>query len=215
MLISCSKAEKNKEMPVLSENIDTENMSIIDFMFNKGYNMIIRPDGERKYVGTFLVRDDKICIIYASDAGFYPSLMAYTNEFDTLKIIAKSRWRGSDWADDINGKLPAYYYLIEFVKENSEIKYTCKYMDTVDIGGFQLNKGIVNDDNVNLRILSSVEGEVYGKINKNEIVEVNYIGGEYDEIQNMVDYWFNIKYENNDVWVYGYFLDFLEEIKVK
>jgi hypothetical protein len=189
-LTSCAK--ENQKRSVLIENTPAkDNISVLDFMFNVNYSKIIRPDGEETYIGTIFIKNDAINIIYESDAGFYPSIMAWRNGFNTFEIIIKSRWCGSDWADDINGKTPVYYYLVEFTKENLNVNYTCKKINCneMDIENkFYMNTGIINDDNVNLRIAPALNGEIYKRINTGELVEVNYFGNyKYIEIDNIPD----------------------------
>jgi hypothetical protein len=228
-LFSCNKNNgKNIEISEYSEskNITHNNIvnekSVIEWIFETNYVRMIRPDNENKYVGTFFVRDNKIHFIYESDAGFSPSIFAYKNEFNSFKLVIKSRWVGFEYADidmnffwvgDIDGKIPSYYYLIEFTREDSDIKYSCKILEEVNINGFSINYGKVNDDNVNLRENPSLDNKIINRINSNEIVRVLDISEETMEIDNMIDYWFKIEHENIEAWIYGYYLDFLKEIE--
>ena len=198
---SCTKG--NEKLIVENGELELQNDNmvknpVIKSIIETNYDGIIRPDGEKTYVGTFFVRDNKIHFIYESDAGFFPSLIGYKDEVNAFKILVKSRWIGSDWADNIDGKTPVFYYLIEFFEENMKIKYTCKRLNEIKTEGFIINHGKINDDNVNLRENSSLDSKAINKINSNEIVEVKDIGKDYAEIENMTDYWFEIRYKNVD-----------------
>jgi hypothetical protein len=219
IIILSSCARNGTEGGGISEGdealFSANDMSVIEWMFETGYNQIIRPgDSEGAYMGTFFVEGNKVHFIYESDAGFNPSIFAYKDEFDTFKLIIKSRWIGSDWYDDIAGEIiPVRYSLVEFTKEDSDISYSCETLDEIKLEGFTLNYGKVNEDNVNLRDNPSLQGRALRRIHSNEVVEVKDVGSEYMEIGNLTDYWFKIKHDNSEAWIFGYYLDFLKEME--
>jgi hypothetical protein len=192
------------------------NADIRDKLIQLNYNVIVRPNGSQRYIGTLFIKNNKLCIYYESDAGYYPTIMAYTINDDGIKLIIKYRWLGIN--DEIayrnDGKSPSYYYFVE-IKENdeNEIIYDCNQIENIMLNNCIFTNGIMNDYNVNIRENPSLDGQKITKANKGETVFV--IGlGQYIEIENMIDYWYSIKVGNRDLWIFGYFVDFQNEIEL-
>jgi uncharacterized protein YgiM (DUF1202 family) len=189
---------------------------IADKLIQQNYVEMLRSNGSQRYIGTLYITNNQLSIMYESDAGYNPTIMAYNITDASIKLIIKYRWLGinDEIASRNDGKSPSYYYFVKIKQnEEDEIIYDCIPLENVLPDNFIFTNGIVNDDNVNMRENPSLDGQIITQANKNQTVFVTGLD-QYVEIENMLDYWFQIKVENRDLWIFGYYIDFQKEIEL-
>ena len=81
---------------LISVLLFSNEQKIISKLINDQYCEIIRPsEYPNSYVGTIVVDDNKLGILYES-MGFYPTIMAYKVSNEILEIYIRSRWTGDE-----------------------------------------------------------------------------------------------------------------------
>lgn len=68
----------------------------------------------------------------------------------------------------------------------------------------------IKDDNVNVRNIPSLRGEVLGKLNRNYPIEIIGVSSEKDYIDNYSGYWFSIRVNEEGIggWVFSKYINF-------
>ena len=101
--------------------------NIVQKMINENYSEIIRPFVSKWYVGTLYMENNKLKIIYQSDFGRYPTIMAYNITDNKIEIILKCLpLRNIPMENEIFSPL---YYLLTLSLEDDNINYVCHYIE--------------------------------------------------------------------------------------
>ena len=190
------------------------NADIVDKLLESNYVEIIRPYASNAYVGTLIVKNNKLNILFESE-GLHPTIMAYKINSDRIHLIIKSR--PIENSRNINSIFYPEYYEITLYIENDKIKYSCYLIGSpyLIIDGYIFNKGIIIEENVNIRTKPGLDGEIFCKINKGYLAKIIAINNNYENVARMIDYWLEINIEEKNYWVFGYYVDFLQEITLK
>ncbi|MDR1930990.1 MAG: SH3 domain-containing protein [Treponema sp.] len=191
---------------------------IIDDLIENKFSEIIRPYGSSRYVGTLTVENDALRLSFESDNGYYPTIMAHGISAERIGLIIKSRAVPAEGAEiPKNALFSTKYYRVELYREEEGIRYSCYQVEEpgLVIEGFTFTGATVNERFVNLRTGPSTESAVYGRLNYGAAVTGCGVSGNSSRVALMSDYWIQITLNDAAYWVYGYYVDFQREIKLK
>jgi len=200
-------------MLIVSDQLYPQDSQIYKTLVYKKYDLIVRPDGLKDYVGTLYVDGTYLKFIYESDAGMYPTIMAVKSSNTAVNLIIKGRWQLNDWNSNTKNK-KTRYYLISLKLLSNDIQTNCTEIDRVNVNGYNVLDAVVNDDHVNIRNLPNINGKVIDKLYKGKAIQAIEISDSIEKINDFEDYWIKIKYNNIEGWIYGYYLDFSKNIKI-
>jgi hypothetical protein len=191
------------------------NADIVDTLIEKKYSGVIRPYGSTRYVGEIKVENDALKLSYASDLGWYPTIMAHSISADSIKLIIKSREYPR--AKTTKASFNALYYKVELYLEKEEIAYTCYWIEepVLILDGYAFTEGTINERFVNIRKEPSTKSGIFGKLNRGSKVTAVAVSKNATAVALMFDYWVQISINDVKYWVYGYYVDFSREIKLK
>jgi hypothetical protein len=191
------------------------NADVVDTLIEKKYSTVIRPYGSTRYVGELKIENDALKLSYASDIGSYPTIMAHSISADSIQLIIKSRQypRGKN----TKGPFSVVYYKVKLYLEKEEIAYTCYWIEepSLVLDGYAFTEGTINERFVNIRKESSTKSGIFGKLNRGSKVTASAVSKNAMPIALMYDYWIQISINDAKYWVYGYYVDFSREIKLK
>jgi hypothetical protein len=148
------------------------------------------------------------------EIGNYIKTAKFTNISDNSSISIKSKIY--DLAFDTQ-KITKKDILISMNSDGAEIKTDELYTDYLDLPN-DFNKpnqhtlrGVIRTNSVNLRKEPLLNSSVITNLTKGEIVEIIEKTDKKQKINNMNDYWYHLKVDDNKSgWIYGYFLDIVK-----
>jgi hypothetical protein len=176
--------------------------TIVQKMINENYREVIRPFVSKWYVGTLYMENNKLKIIYESDFGKYPTFMAYKINDDRIDIIIKSIPLNSIARG--NETYSPNYYLLTLSLNDDVINYVCHFIENPFL--------IINERYVNVRNEPTTRSGIHCVLYRNNIVFATSIGNDLFRVAQMLDFWLEIELDNGKYWIYGYYVDFLNEI---
>ena len=80
------------------------------------------------------------------------------------------------------------------------------------INNFNFNIGRINERYVNIRTEPTNRSELFCVLYRNTNVNITSIGNDLFRVAQMLDFWLEIEIGNNKYWIYGYYVEFLNEI---
>jgi hypothetical protein len=191
------------------------NADIVDSLIEKKYSGAIRPYGSTRYVGELKVENGTLKLSYASDLGWYPTIMAHSISADSVKLIIKSRQYPK--GNNTKGPFSVLYYKVELYLEKEEIASTCYWIEEpmLILDGYAFTEGTINEGFVNIRKEPSTKSGIFGKLNRGSKVTAAAVSKNAAPVALMFDYWIQVSINDAKYWVYGYYVDFSREIKLK
>jgi uncharacterized protein YgiM (DUF1202 family) len=192
------------------------NADIVDTLIEKKYSTVIHPYGSTRYVGNLDVENGTLKLSHSSDSSIrYPTIMAHAISADSIQLIIKSR--GYPWDKSTKGPFNVLYYKVKLYLEKEEIAYTCYWIEEpiLILDGYAFTEGTINERFVNIRKEPSTKSGIFGKLNRGSKVTATAVSKNAIPIALMYDYWIQISINDTKYWVYGYYVDFSREIKLK
>jgi len=194
--------------------------NIVQKLIESNYIEIIRESSEQKwYVGTVIVSNNKLNIIYESGAGESPTIMAYKKSDNRLELILKCLPLLSVRRFSESEMYIPVFYLLSFYLDNNEIKYECNFIENPAsfIIGFTFNRCVIHERSAIVRAEPTTESEMVSILPQDYIVTVTSIGNDFYEIFRIKDYWLEINfaremYGDTRFWIYGFYVRFPKEI---
>ena len=189
--------------------------TIMQKMIDENYSKTIRPFVSKWYVGTVYIENNKLKIEYESDFGKYPTFMAYRIDDNKIDIIVKCV--PLDSIARKNFTYSSTYYLLTFSLDDDVINYVCHFIENpfLIISDFTFNVGTINERYVNVRKEPTTKSKICSVLNRNNNVVVTSIGNDLCKVAQMLDFWLEIKLDDEKYWIYGYYVEFLKEIALK
>ncbi len=169
------------------------------------------PDDPVGYIGTLFTEQNKLQLIYES-MGLTPSIMGFDVIDGKLHLLIKSRWTGAEEPRE-DEHFDVVYFQTIISSNGGAISCSSKRLENIDLHGFVLMPAMVNDNRVNSRTGPSLNGTVVLQKNRGDQLEIISLGDEYETIGDMSDYWFEFKDNSQSLWIYGYFIDFVNAIE--
>lgn len=98
----------------------------------------------------------------------------------------------------------------DFINELEIQEEVNKYNTNINPNVFPFYAFVDTDDNSNLRMRSSssTKSSAVGSIPQHTRVKVLEVSQNYDQISNIIDYWYKVSYENTEGWCFGGFLSY-------
>jgi hypothetical protein len=143
-------------------------------------------------------------------------IMAYKITGENIRLIIKKwMWSYADDSYDTQQKDIVYYY-VELTEENGEIAYTCTYTTpALDLHEYMINAAEVCDENVYAYSAPSFKAEKITALAKGETIKVLPTKlAENGPEEEPYDFWYKISLNGKEAWVYGYFINFTNRIKI-
>jgi hypothetical protein len=144
------------------------------------------------------------------------SIMGYKISANSMKIIVKLRTRDmvqiffSQYLTNIDIN---YYFLVELEDVDGELEYYCNRIDEINTNGFTMN-GAVIFDTIITRNGPSINWNQKTQLEKGDPVEVLYVEKEGRDDYNTYDHWYKIKIGDDIHWIFGFYIDFSNRIKL-
>jgi hypothetical protein len=165
----------------------------------------------------FMEENDLVVGIF-TDRSWSASIMAYKIVDNTIKVIVQNRaWElVTPFYDygrysttiDIN-----HYYLVEMEEINGKLEYFCNRIDEINLNNF-----IIND----AKVYSEIKAKLGPSLQWNDAIELKEgtplkvvgVEKEGNEGYNTFDYWYKVIIQEKTYWVFGYYIKFMNRIKI-
>jgi hypothetical protein len=188
--------------------------NIIDDLISENYNEQIIPFGSKWLLCDLIINNNNLSIEFSSDTGWYPTIMAYRFTDEKIQLIIKNRLD----KNEPDGLCWVMYYYVELFKNENNVCYNCYYIENLEKilnKNYTLNYGITNERNVRVREGPSTQYGIYKQLAANSIVKIFDTNEETETIVRMRDYWYKIEVDDKYFWIYGFYIDFPQRIKIK
>jgi hypothetical protein len=152
------------------------------------------------------------------DASGHFSIVGYRIMNNSVRIIIKNRtWElvkpvyneRFDTTIDMN-----YYYLVELEEVNGKLEYYCNRISEIN-----LNEYIINDAKIykktNARLGPSIQWNKKMELEEKSSVKIIGVEKNGDGAYNTYDYWFKVIIDEQAYWVFGFFIDFNNRMRIK
>ena len=177
---------------------------------------------EYYYTGSLFLDNNELVLEYFPPGleGFFEngaSIMAYAINSENIELILK-RWVWSYIDDDSDDKArDITYYHIVLSENGGRLIYTCSYITpTLDLNDYTINKATVIDENVYVYSRPSFNAQRILNLEKgSNVILLPTILAENGPEEEPYDFWYKIKLDNHEAWVYGYSINFSNRIKIK
>jgi len=161
-----------------------------------------------QYYCLLYVSEDNYLFVHNLGESLYPVILAYKINSDTITLILKH----------MVNNVSKYIY-VELKEEKGDIISKYHEINTINLDGFTINDADFVGTKVNIMQQPSFNSALYttwtlNNENDNNL-KVTGIKNPREKINNMDDFWYEIEYENKKLWVYGYYLYFLEGISLE
>jgi len=164
------------------------------------------------YYCELYISEDKDLVLRTWGELLEPGILAYKINSNTITLILKH--------DDYE---QSYREIKYFYVELKEVKgdITSKYheINTINLDGFTINGAYFVGTKVNIMLQPSFNSALYTTrtvISENDnYVKVTGIKNPREKINNTDDFWYEIEYENKKLWIFGYYIIFLEGISLE
>jgi len=171
------------------------------------------------YTGSLFLDNNELQLEYfpPGKEGYFEngaSIMAYIINTDFIELILK-RWTWNYINDESDKKeKDIVYYHIVLTENNGKIDYACSYIEpTLDLNNYKINTSIVVDENVYAYSNPSFKSQRIYKLEKGKNIKIlPTILSENGPEEEPYDFWYKIELENNEAWVYGYYINFSNKI---
>ena len=145
-------------------------------------------------------------------------IFAYKIDSEMITLILKH------FAFGYNEKTGNYYqkikyFNVELKNVKGEIITQRREINAIRLNGFIINGAYITGKSVNITLEPLLKSGIYDTLSVDS-EDVNYIKviaieNKRVQINDMLDFWYQIEYENKKLWVYGYYVCFLNCINLE
>jgi hypothetical protein len=161
------------------------------------------------YYCELYISDDKDLVLRTWGELLEPGILAYKINSDTITLILKD-----DDYEQSYRKIKYIYVELKEVKGDIISKY--HEINTINLDGFTINDADFVGTKVNIMQQPSFNSALYVTrtftSKDDKYVKVTGIKNPREKTTEIADFWYEIEYENKKLWVYGYYLYFLNAI---
>jgi hypothetical protein len=176
---------------------------------------------ENYYAGSLFVDNGDLSLVYwpPGQEGMLENsscIMAYKITKENIQLITKKwMWGYADDTDDKKTKR-IVYYRVELTETDGKIAYACEYTTpALDLHEYIINAAEVNDENVYAYSAPSFKAEKVAALEKGKNIEIlPTILAENGPEEEPYDFWYKTSLNNKEAWVYGYYINFTNKIKI-
>jgi len=164
------------------------------------------------YYCELFISEDKDLVLRTWGELLTPGILAYKINSDTITLILKD--------DDYEQSYRKIKYLyVELKEEKGDIISKYHEINTINLDGFTINGAYFVGTEVNIMLQPSFNSALYATrtftSKDDKYVKVIGIKNPREKSTEIADFWYEIEYENKKLWVYGYYLIFLEGISLE
>ena len=161
------------------------------------------------YYCELFISEDKDLVLRTWGELLTPGILAYKINSDTITLILKD--------DDYEQSYRKIKYLyVELKEEKGDIISKYHEINTINLDGFTINGAYFVGTEVNIMLQPSFNSALYATrtftSKDDKYVKVIGIKNPREKSTEIADFWYEIEYENKKLWVYGYYLYFLNAI---
>ncbi|MDR2730817.1 MAG: SH3 domain-containing protein [Treponema sp.] len=177
---------------------------------------------EYYYAGSLFLDKDELTLVYflPEQEGFWGNdscIMAYIINRNDIQLIIK-KWMWGYAAENYEKEeKDIVYYHITLTEKDGKIEYTCAYTTpTLDLNEYTINAATVVDENIYAYSTPSFGSEKIIELKKGTSIEILPTRlAENGPETKPYDFWYKIEINKKEAWVYGYFINFSNKVKIK
>jgi hypothetical protein len=106
-----------------------------------------------------------------------------------------------------------HYYLVELEVINGKLESFCNRIVEINTNGFIINEAYIFK-NTNVRFGPSEQWNKVMELEESTHVNIINIEKRGDAAYNTFDHWYKIQFQDSEYWVFGFFIEFFNTMRV-
>jgi hypothetical protein len=180
-------------------------------------NAIEFPVGRYGYMFSIYTENNNLAVDVFSDGRAFASIVAYKMDNSSIKMIIKKRMETYAILEASGNRIyidADFYYLVEIEEVSGKLEYYYYIIEEMNLNGFTSNDAEIYEDTGAKPAPDSQYTDAF-KLKKGIPIKIVSVEKQGESEGSMYDYWFKTEIDKKTYWVFGFFIEFKNRMKLE